>query len=158
MKRFDFRFQNVLKWRALQLELSEEQLQKLFHEMRALEAQQASFAAAQSEAERAVLEAPSVAAQDLAALDGHRRWVKTQQRRLARQIRDCDARITTQREQVRKAEQDLKLMEKLRDRRLSEWTATADKQHQTLAEESFLAKWQRQAQAAATAPGPASGK
>lgn len=143
MKRFNFRLQNVLKWRLLQVETSEEKLQEFLRELRTLEAQQASLEAAKAEAERSVLEAKQVEAQDLAALDTHRRWVAAQQQRLARHARECDTRISAQREQVRKAERNLKLIEKLRARRLGEWSAAVDKEFQALAEEAFLARWPR---------------
>ena len=143
MKRFSFRLQNVLKWRLLQLELAEEKLQELFSEARRLEARQISLAEGKAAAERSVLAARTVPAQELAALDAHRRWTAAQQERLARQLLDCQGRITAQREQVRKAEQNLKLLEKLRERRLAEWTAALEKEYQALGEEAFLAQWQR---------------
>jgi len=143
MKRFSFRLQNVLKWRLLQLELAEEKLQELFGEARSLEARQVSLAEGKAAEEHSVLNAKTVPAQELAALDAHRRWTAAQQERLARQLLDCQGRIAAQREQVRKAEQNLKLLEKLRERRLAEWTFALEKEYEALGEEAFLAQWQR---------------
>jgi len=143
MKRFHFRLQSVLKWRFLQLELAEEKLQELFNERQRLEDSRASLEAAKAEAERSVLGAQRVAAYELAALDTHRRWLATQQQRLAEQTEDCKARIAAQRERVRNAERDLKVLEKLKERRLTEWSAAVDKEYQALAEEVYLAQWQR---------------
>jgi len=145
MKRFSFRLQNVLKWRLLQLELEEAQLERLFGGLRSLEAQQAALEAGKTEAERSVLGAETVEAHELAALDAHRRWVAAQQALLARQVVEHNARIAAQKERVRKAEQNLKLLEKLKERRLSEWSAAVEKEYQALAEETFLAQWQREA-------------
>ncbi|MBM3745156.1 MAG: hypothetical protein FJW34_05110 [Acidobacteria bacterium] len=143
MKRFSFRLQNVLKWRLLQLELAEEKLQELFSEARNLEARQISLAESKAAAEGSVLTARTVAGQELAALEAYRRWTAAQQERLARQLLDCQGRIAAQREQVRKAEQNLKLLEKLRERRLAEWTFALEKEYEALGEEAFLAQWQR---------------
>lgn len=143
MKRFSFRLQNVLKWRLLQLELEEEKLQELFGELQRLLDLRGSLEAAKAEAERSVLGAQAVAAYELVALDSHRRWVAARQQRLARQAHECQIRIDAQRERVRKAEQDLKLLEKLRERRHGQWSAEVDKAYQALAEEVYLAQWQR---------------
>jgi len=143
MKRFHFRLQSVLKWRLLQLELEEEKLQELFRERQQLEDSRASLEAAKAEAERSVLGAHSVTACELAALDTHRRWLAAQQQRLAKQREECNARIEAQQERVRKAEHHLKLLEKLKERRLAEWSAAVDKEYQALAEEVYLAQWPR---------------
>ncbi len=143
MRRFRFRLESVLKWRLLQLELEEEKLQELFAELRALEARQAALAEAQHEAERSVLSLAIIEAQQLAALEAHRQWVAAERSRLAEQQAQCAARITSQRECVRKAEQNLELLERLKQRRLTAWSAEVDKEYQALAEEVFLATWHR---------------
>lgn len=143
MKRFRFRLESVLKWRQLQLELEEEKLQERFTELRGLEQRAAALEAGKVEAERTVLGAKTVEAGELAALDAHRRWVAAQRERLARAVQDCQKRIEEQRGRVRKAEQNLKLLEKLKERRLVQWTAAVEKEYQALAEEVYLAQWQR---------------
>jgi hypothetical protein len=143
MERFRFRLESVRKWRHLELELEEAKLQGLFTELRGLEAHQAALAAGKAEAERSVLTAKTVPAQQLAALDDHRQWVATQQALLAHRVAGCNARIVAQRERVRKAEQNLELLNRLKQRRLTEWSAEVDKEYQTLAEEAFLAGWRR---------------
>jgi formylmethanofuran dehydrogenase subunit E len=62
---------------------------------------------------------------------------------VARQQSDCAARIASQREQVRKAEQKLRLLEKVKERRLAEWSRALDKEYEVLAAEGFLIRWQR---------------
>ena len=144
MKRFRFRLESVLRWRQLQLELEEEKLQQRFAELRALEQRQTALEAARAEAERTVLGAKAVAAEELAALDAHRRWVALQRERLAQAVADCQRRIQEQRAQVRKAEQNLKLLEKLKERRLGQWWAGLEKEFQALGEETYLAQWPRE--------------
>ena len=143
MKRFRFRLESVLKWRALQLKLEEAKLQDLFAELRALGARREALATGKADSERAVLALAVIEAQQLEALDAHRRWVTAERERLARQEADCAARIASQREQVRKAEQNLRLLEKVKERRLAEWSRALDKEYEVLAAEGFLARWQR---------------
>ena len=143
MKRFHFRLESVLRWRLLQLELEEEKLQERFAELRALEQRREKLEAGKVEAERTVLGARTVPAEELAALDAHRRWVASQREQLARAVLDCQKRIEEQRGRVRKAEQNVKLLEKLKERRLAQWSAAADKEYQALADDVYLAQWQR---------------
>lgn len=141
MKRFRFRLESVLKWRRLQLELEEEKLQERFTQLRALERRAATLEVGKVEAERSVLAARTVEAGELAALDAHRRWVTAQRDRLARAMRESQQHIAEQRERVRRAEQNLKLLERLKQRRFSDWTAAVEKEYQTLAEEAYLGQW-----------------
>lgn len=143
MKRFRFRLESVLKWRALQLELEEARLQDLFAELRKLGARREALAAGRAGSERAVLTLAVIEAQQLQALDAHRRWVTAERERLARQESACTARIASQRERVRKAEQNLRLFEKVKQRRLADWSRGLDKEYETLAAEGFLVRWQR---------------
>jgi hypothetical protein len=143
VKRFRFRLESVLKWRLLQLELEEAKLQGLFTELQALGARREALAAGRADSERAVLALAVIEAQQLEALDAHRRWVTAERERLARQAADCATRIASQREHVRKAEQNLRLLEKVKERRLAEWSRALDKEYETLAAEGFLLRWQR---------------
>jgi len=143
MRRFRFRLESVLGWRLIQLELEETQLQGLFGELRQLESRQAALEAAKAQAERSVLSSPIVEAQQLGALEAHRRHLASEKARLRRRQADCATRIATQRDAVRKAEQNLRLLEKIKQRRFAEWAGEVDKEQETLAAEVFLAQWQR---------------
>lgn len=144
MKRFRFRLESIREWRLVQLELEETKLQRLFEELREIESQRAGLEAARAEAVRAVLSLAVLEAQQLAALEAHRLHITAEKERLRMQESDCIARIAAQRECVRKAERDLQLLEKLKQRRLAEWEREADKEQETLAAEAFLAKWRRE--------------
>jgi hypothetical protein len=144
MKRFRFRLETIREWRLVQLDLEETKLQRLFEELRQIEFQRAGLEAAQAEAVRAVLSSAVLEAQQLAALEAHRLHITAEKERLRKQESDCAARIAAQRERVRKAERDLQLLENLKQRRLAEWGREADKEHETLAAEAFLAKWRRE--------------
>jgi flagellar FliJ protein len=143
MKRFRFRLESVLKWRQLQVGLEQERLQERFSELRALERRAAALEAGKLEAEQSVLAAKEVEAGALAALDAHRRWVAAERERLAQAAQDCQRRIDEQRAKLLTAERNLRLLEKLKQRRLAEWTAAVEKEYQTLAEEAYLGQWRR---------------
>ena len=144
MRRFRFRLESVLGWRLIQLELEETQLQGLFGELRQLESRQAALEAAKAEAERSVLSLQVVEAQELGALEAHRLHLASEKARLREQQADCAVRIATQRDAVRKAEQNLRLLERIKQRRFAEWAREVDKEQESLAAEVFLAQWHRE--------------
>jgi len=144
MRRFRFRLETVLGWRRLHLELEETKLQRLFEELRQVDLAEDRLDAEKADADRAVLYSASVEAQDLAALDRHRLHVARVKERLRKERADCRRRITAQQRQVVEAERDVRLLEKLRERRLAEWQTAADHEQETLASELFLAGWHRE--------------
>ncbi len=141
--RFKFRLESVRQWRSVQRDLEKAKLQALFAELRGIEARRAALAAAKQDAERAVLAAPAVDAQELAALDAHRRYAAAEAERLRRQEQECGARIAAQQAAVRKAEQNVRLLDRLKERRLAEWEAETAREQETLAAETYLAKYAR---------------
>lgn len=143
MRRFCFRLESVLDWRRLHLELEETKLQRLFEELRALDLAEDRLNAEKAEAERAVLYAPTVEASELEALESHRFHVAREKGRLGRERSDCQRRIVSQRECVLKAERDVRLLERLREKRLAEWQLAASHEQEALAAELFLGRWQR---------------
>lgn len=143
MRRFRFRLETVLGWRRLHLELEETKLQRLFEELRRVDLAEDRLDTEKSEADRAVLNSPSIEARDLAALDAHRRHVAREKERLRKERADCQRRIAAQRDRVLNAERDVRLLKKLKERRLAEWQTAADREQEALASESFLARWHR---------------
>jgi flagellar export protein FliJ len=144
MQRFRFRLESVLAWRRLHLELEETKLQRLFEELRRVDLAGQRLDAEKAQEERAVLYAASVEARELAALESYRQHVRREKERLRKERADCQARVAAQRGLVLKAERDVRLLEKLREKRLGEWQAAADKEQEALASELFLAQWHRQ--------------
>lgn len=140
---FQFRPESVLAWRRLQLELEETKLQGLFEELRQVGLAKDRLIGEKAEAERAVLYSPSAEARDLEALETYRSHLAREKERLREKRAECERRITAQRECVLKADRDVRLLEKLRQKRLAEWRMAADHEQEALAAELFLAKWGR---------------
>jgi flagellar FliJ protein len=143
MRRFQFRLQSVLDWRIVQRDLEEAKLQGLFAEIHRIDAAIEALGREEAEAERAVAFSPSVEAQQLTALEEHKRYAAAETVRLRRQRLDCEKRIAVQREKLVKAERDLRLLERLKERRLAEWTFEFNREQEALASELFLGRWHR---------------
>ena len=58
---------------------------------------------------------------------------------------ECEQQMASQRQRRREAQRQCRLLEKLEQRRRAEWRVEADKEMENLAAESFLARWNRQA-------------
>ena len=143
MRRFQFRLESVLHWRVLQLELEEAALQRLFEERRALSQALEALAAGKEAAERAVLASDSAGGQALAALDEHRGWLARERQRIGARRADCESRIAAQRQRTIEAERGVRLLERMKHRRLSEWQAETAREEEALASESYLARFHR---------------
>lgn len=143
MQRFRFRLASVLGWRILQLEIEEGKLEALFAERRRRQEEIAAVGEQRRNAER-VLRADSVDGQALAALDAHRHAMVRLGERLRTQAQDCERRIAAQQVKVLEAERRVQLLDRLKERRLEEWRLEADREQETLASETFLAKWVRE--------------
>ncbi len=143
MRRFHFRLQNVLEWRVVQLETEEAKLEQLFAERNRIDAARENLAAALAASEQSVQQARVIEAHELMALEAHREYAARMREQLLAARRDCEERIAKQRERVTNAERDVRLLEKLKERRLAEWHTAADKEMEALASEVYLAQWHR---------------
>jgi flagellar export protein FliJ len=142
VKRFEFRLQSVLNWRSRQLEIQESRLQALLGELAGLDAALGRIDAETREAEREAV--ASGDSQELASLDRFRARQRRERERVLAQRAACERRIREQRERVVEARRGVRLLERLRDRKLADWHATAAKELETVAAESFLSRWQRE--------------
>ncbi len=139
MRRFEFRLQSVLDWRTRRLDLEKSKLQALFGQWRALGAALERLETEQAEAERCAF--ASADAQELAALDPFRAHQGRERARIAARRTECEREIAEQRERVLASERDVRLLERLKARREADWRAEAAKEVETLAAESYLARW-----------------
>jgi flagellar export protein FliJ len=143
MQRFRFRLASVLGWRTLELEIEEGKLEALFAERNRREAELTGLGEQEREAER-VIERESIDGQALAALDAHRAGLRRSAGRIRAARAECERRIAAQRASVAEAERKVKLLERLKERRLAQWRIEANGELDTLASETFLAKWVRE--------------
>jgi hypothetical protein len=143
VKRFGFPLERVRQWREKQAAIEEAALEKLFAKRRLLEQSREVLEAEAAESARAVALAPSVSAMELQSVDAFRRYVSSQRILIARRIAVCGVEIAAQQEKVREARRRFELLDKLRERKLSAWTAALNQEVEMEAGEAFLAKWGR---------------
>jgi len=140
MKRFDFPLERVRRWRAEQLNLEELKLQQAFAERQALARAKQQIRDELDRESRQVLAKPALESLDLEALDSFRYHVRDRVRDLENRESQAEQRIVAQRQKVIEARRQFELLDRLRTKALTEWTAAADKEQETLAAEMFLAK------------------
>lgn len=143
MKRFAFPLEGALRWRQRRLELQESRLRSLAAERDAIRERIGQIGQARRRAEQELLGQASIRAEELAALEAYRLRLARERVRLQQAETDCEGRLAAQRERVLEARRDVRLIEKLKERRLAEWQAEADRELEALAAEVFLARWGR---------------
>ena len=140
MKRFEFRLDRVLEWRQTELDLELAGLGRLTAEAQAIDRRRAEVEAERSAAEQSLVSSTTVEAQQLAALDAFRAWALQERVRLVQARTACETRIGEQRQRVLEARRRLRLLEKLKGTRKSEWEAEFSRETENLAGELYLAR------------------
>ena len=139
MNKFEFRLQAALRWRDTQLQLERAKLQKLLGEEQRLQRDFQSLAEKRQAALADLQTAKQLQAMDLRALSAYLVGADARAHLLRQQIVKCAGLIQQQRQSVLKAERNVRLLEKLRDNRYSEWKYAFDAEIELTAEESWLA-------------------
>ncbi|MBZ5725114.1 MAG: hypothetical protein LAP87_08970 [Acidobacteriia bacterium] len=143
MTPFRFPLQKVLDWRLTQLEVEEIRYRQQLAALAALDRTRAELEAAGIRAEVEVRKSASLAGFDLAALGSFRRRVQVEEGKLATRRAECEKRVAAQQSAMLEARRRCRLLERLKERRLTDWQSAADKEVEALAAESFLAQWNR---------------
>lgn len=143
MTAFRFRLERVLQLRRVQLELEEAKLRQAAAALAAIDREQSALETRAASAEVEVRRWSEVAGRDLAALEDFRAHARSQQQllaaRRAQAVRDLAAQETAMLEARRRC----RLLERLKERRWSEWRAASDRELEEIAAESWLAQWGR---------------
>jgi hypothetical protein len=143
MKKFNFPLDRALEWRQGQARIEEGKLEQLYSEMRGIEARQAAAAAACTESQRRLLNSSTTTGLELEALDTFRRFTAAEHIRLESQRIACRPKIAAQLKAVTGKRRDVRLLERLRERRLAVWNIELYREIDAQADESYLAKWIR---------------
>ena len=67
--------------------------------------------------------------------------MKNQEAEIARRRVECASKLADQQKQMLEARRRCRLLERLKDRRLLEWTAARDHELEDIAAESYLSRW-----------------
>ena len=143
MKTFQFPLEKALDWRRVQLELEEARYKQELAALAGLDRQRAEVEASGIRAEIQVREWNPVAAGDLTALGNYRLYVKSQESEIARRRYAAAQKLAEQQKLMLEARRRCRLLERLKERRLTEWTVARDHELEQIAAESYLARWQR---------------
>jgi hypothetical protein len=140
---FRFPLQKVLAWRKTELELEEARYRSQLEALAAIDRERARLEGAGAAAEEQVRVWNPVAGGELSALGSFRLHMKHREFALAQPRTECLQKIAAQQQAMLAARRRLRLLERLRERRLAEWTAARDRELEALASESYLASWTR---------------
>ena len=143
MTSFRFPLQKVLDWRQTQLELEEVRFKQQIAALADLDRARAELEATGIKAEIQVRDWSSLSGGDLAALGSFRLDVKQKEKVIAGRRVECQKTFEAQQRTMLEARRRCRLLERLKDRRLADWTSARDHELEELASESFLAKWGR---------------
>jgi len=141
MKDFRFRLQRVLDWQAEQCDLIENRVRGLCRELELIQAQIAGAQADLVAAEEQVLGAHRVNGAWLIGLAGYRSRLRKRMDALNTERQGCGTRLAQQRAQWVEARKRYRIMERLRQRKLSEYASDLDRELELLAAESYAARW-----------------
>jgi hypothetical protein len=145
MKAFEFPLRQALAWRRTQLETEENKLRQLAAKVEELALAVAKLDLVKDRAEQTVRTGTAIEAADLWAWAAYRQRLLTELRALAGRKRECEQQVDAQRGRTREAQRQCRLLEKLEEGRRAAWRIEADREMESLAAESFLALWNRQA-------------
>ncbi len=138
MVKFKFRLQAALRLRQLRVDAENAKLQHLLSQRNRLRQALAAAAADRKGASQSVQEASSLQGADLRWLSSFTLGLEARSKAMREAVDELNSSIEVQQDYLRKAEQDKRVLEKLRDRRLSEWNLSADREIEATAQELWL--------------------
>ena len=141
MKQFIFPLDRVMEWRRTQAKLEETKLERLYGELRAIDAREVSLNQDRAESERALIGASASTGLELAALDRFRTYTRAECAKVLQARADCRARIAAQLQVISAKRRDVLLLERLREQRLKAWTADFLRDIDAQADEAYLSAW-----------------
>ena len=141
MATFQFRLQRVLEWRQTQRRLEENRLAACHSELHRAEQRIVELETERLNVQRTVIGAGTITAADLAALGPYCLQTKRKHLELNEQRTRSERAVHDQTAVVQAANQKLRLVEKLHERRLAEYLCAEDRLLENLASESYLCRW-----------------
>jgi hypothetical protein len=141
MTPFRFRLDRVLEWYEDQLQQEESRLAG--HRSAVAEAQRAldQNSTVRSSVEHALLHTSSIPSADLRALDNFRQESRREEKRLSTELQGAQSKLQAQVGIVKLANQKVRLLQKLRERRQSEHAYAANRELEELAADTYLARF-----------------
>jgi flagellar export protein FliJ len=139
MQKFRFRLDSVLRLRALRLSMEQDKLGKALAEATRLERAAGALAAERAAAIEFVKNEPRAGSTELRALSAYLLGYEARRVQLQKSLEVARVRVTEQRQRVVAADRDERLLLKLKEKQRTEWQVAADRELETLAQESWNA-------------------
>jgi len=141
MKPFRFALQRILEFRASRVEAEERKLTTLREELAGLDRaiEQAEQSRAQSA--RSLATADETRGEDLRALTRFCSRLDRERTALDERKSSCAQRLARQRRSYTEARREHRLIEKLRERQLADWTREVGREMDRVAGDLYLARW-----------------
>jgi flagellar FliJ protein len=140
MKAFEFRLERIAEYRRQQADLARNELQRMTSIMDRLTAERDRVEQQAIEMRTATMSRPDLNGQDLMALSSYEDHAARTVRQIELKKTELAKQIDKQRSLVREAERNVKLLDRLRDRKFQEWRAESDRELDALAADSHLAR------------------
>lgn len=141
MKKFRFSLDKIRQLRQARLEAEQALLRTLLSERAEVERRRDEL----EEEEKRVMDLLRlkrvVEVEELAAVDGFRRFAGLERGRLYQASLSLDVRIDRQREALLTARQDVEALDSLRERRLESWRREVDRETENTISELVIARW-----------------
>jgi flagellar export protein FliJ len=143
MKAFRFSLERVLQLRTAQMKSEEGKLETLLREEHRRKAQLSALDASLTAAHGSFAQKTSFHSHELLALESFSRRVDLECRQMTTKIAEVKSEIEGQRVRVVQKRSQVRLLERLKDRRRAEWQVEADRDLTLQAEDFSAAQWVR---------------
>ncbi len=140
MKSFRFPLERVLDWRELQMRAEEEKLATLQRHLEMLTQRANALTAAELKSKLSVLKTTLMQGSEVHSLTAFQAQVEKERAALAVETVQCERRVAVQRARLLKAQKDLRVLEKLRERRLVDWTYSYNREVENAAADAHISK------------------
>jgi flagellar export protein FliJ len=140
MKAFEFRLERVAEYRRQQADLARNELQRMTSIMDRLAAERDAVEQRAFEMRTNTMSRSDLNGQDLMALSAFEDHAARTVRQIELKKTELAKQIDKQRSLVRETERNVKLLDRLRDRKFQEWRAESDRELDALAADSHLAR------------------
>jgi flagellar export protein FliJ len=143
MKSFHFPLERVLAWRRLQVQIVESELERLHAEHHATQSRMISLTADRATFQVDLIATKHLDGTDLGAFNAFLNHSRDEHFRMHQALSVYAAKIKAQMEVVSDKRRDVRLLEKMRERRAEAWSVELSREIQQLAEDTHLGRWKR---------------
>jgi flagellar biosynthesis chaperone FliJ len=141
MRSFQFRLRRVLDWYRKKRQIEETRLAECRATLAAVDEKIARLTEERMSADRELLSRSAVPAVDFLNLGRYRLRAQRLEAEYSEERQRSELACREQMERVQKAQQQVKLLEKMQQRRLEDYTYLSNRELENLAAEGFLASW-----------------